>query len=146
MCQGNSDPDLGDTGYIDAYGYTVSRLDASILRLVADQYSRGYCILISDAHGPELHDLDSDQASRFFADLTRASKAIAHAMAADKMNLEILGNAVPHVHTHLVPRYYGDSAPGARLLRDHNAPATLGHDEYADIARRIRYALASGQK
>ena len=29
-----------------------------------------------------------------------------------KMNYEVLGNALPHLHTHLVPRYLDDPAPG----------------------------------
>jgi diadenosine tetraphosphate (Ap4A) HIT family hydrolase len=28
-----------------------------------------------------------------------------------KMNYSILGNPIPHPHAHLIPRYYGDSAP-----------------------------------
>ena len=28
------------------------------------------------------------------------------------MNYEVLGNALPHLHTHLVPRYLDDPAPG----------------------------------
>jgi diadenosine tetraphosphate (Ap4A) HIT family hydrolase len=32
--------------------------------------------------------------------------------AASRSNYELLGNAVPHLHTHLVPRYIDDIAPG----------------------------------
>ncbi len=31
------------------------------------------------------------------------------------MNYQILGNAVPHLHCHIVPRYFGDPAPGRPL-------------------------------
>ena len=35
-----------------------------------------------------------------------------------KMNLLTMGNAVPHLHTHVVPRYHDDPAPGAPIAWD----------------------------
>jgi hypothetical protein len=32
-----------------------------------------------------------------------------------KLNLQMLGNAVPHLHTHLLPRFAADPAPGRPL-------------------------------
>ena len=32
-----------------------------------------------------------------------------------KMNYMTLGNTVPHLHTHVVPRYQGDPAPGGPI-------------------------------
>ena len=39
-------------------------------------------------------------------------RAIALAFAAVKLNYDVLGNTVPHLHTHVVPRYAGDPRPG----------------------------------
>jgi hypothetical protein len=41
-----------------------------------------------------------------------ASRAIAAAFAPAKLNYDILGNAVPHLHTHIAPRYADDPRPG----------------------------------
>ncbi len=35
-----------------------------------------------------------------------------------KMNFQLLGNAVPHLHCHILPRYYGDPAPSPPLDMD----------------------------
>ena len=34
------------------------------------------------------------------------------------MNLQFLGNAVPHLHCHIIPRFYSDAAPGSHLDPD----------------------------
>ena len=40
-----------------------------------------------------------------------------------KMNFNILGNAVPHLHAHILPRYYGDPEPHRPI--DPNAAQTF---------------------
>ena len=39
-------------------------------------------------------------------------RAIEAAFRPVKMNYETLGNAVPHLHTHVMPRYADDPRPG----------------------------------
>jgi hypothetical protein len=41
-----------------------------------------------------------------------ASRAIAAAFAPAKLNYDILGNSLPHLHTHIAPRYADDPRPG----------------------------------
>jgi hypothetical protein len=52
------------------------------------------------------------------------------------------GNAVPHVHTHIVPRYPDDPAPGRPLSDEvfRNAPSLAGGD-LADQVTRLRRNL-----
>ena len=45
-------------------------------------------------------------------DPRRVSAAIAVATGAVKMNYEIHGNTVPHLHVHIFPRYAGDPFEG----------------------------------
>jgi diadenosine tetraphosphate (Ap4A) HIT family hydrolase len=56
------------------------------------------------------------------------------------MNFEILGNAVPHLHCHIKPRYYGDPAPGRPISLD-GAETRLTAPEYAARVATIRAAL-----
>ena len=61
---------------------------------------------------------------RIGAVLTLNGDALETARALDaefrpvKLNLMTLGNGVPHLHTHVVPRYPGDPAPGGPLPWD----------------------------
>ena len=41
-----------------------------------------------------------------------------------KMNYETLGNSLPHLHTHLVPRYTDDPRPGQPFPLSAQAPET----------------------
>lgn len=72
----------------------------------------------------------------FFRDLVEAAQALDAAFGPTKMNVEILGNSVPHLHCHLVPRYYGDPAPGRPMptgaTNDLRELASLGADVRQD--------------
>jgi len=56
------------------------------------------------------------------------------------MNYANLGNAVPHVHEHLIPRHANDHNAGGPPW-PMTAAAKLGDDEYKAIAAKIRAAL-----
>jgi diadenosine tetraphosphate (Ap4A) HIT family hydrolase len=56
------------------------------------------------------------------------------------MNFEILGNAVPHLHCHVKPRYYGDPAPGRPIEVDART-VHLSATGYAERVGLIRDAL-----
>lgn len=138
MCAG-----LARADRVDEYGYPVGELALSRLRLCVDQYARGYCVLICHRHGPETYDLAPPEATAFLSDLSLAAGAIATAFSAEKMNLLLLGNAVPHLHAHLIPRYYGDPAPGAPFLPG-SEPVRVAEAEYLARAARIRHAIMAG--
>jgi diadenosine tetraphosphate (Ap4A) HIT family hydrolase len=42
----------------------------------------------------------------------RVGRALEAALRPVKLNYDVLGNAVPHLHTHIVPRYADDPRPG----------------------------------
>ena len=79
----------------------------------------------------------------FWSEISTVAKAIERAFGAVHLNFQILGNASPHVHVHIVPRYDPDPAPGWPL------PATLWDasrdvtsDEMDAQIQRLRTALA----
>ncbi len=68
----------------------------------------GYVCLVSRTHAVELHDLSAAQAESFMRDAHRVSSALSVATGAVKLNYEIHGNTLPHLHMHFFPRYAGD--------------------------------------
>jgi len=69
-------------------------------------------------------DFTDDELTGYWADVRTAAKAIEQAYQPCQLNYATFDNAVPHVHTHITPRYLDDPAPG-RPLPDwvfHNAP------------------------
>src|SRR5215469_2938175 len=99
-------------------GYLVADLAISRLRLSVYQSSPGYCVLICKKHVREPFELSREEQMLFFGDLMRVGKTLEQTFDAVKMNFELLGNAVPHLHCHIKPRYYGDPAPGRPMWPD----------------------------
>jgi diadenosine tetraphosphate (Ap4A) HIT family hydrolase len=122
------------------HGYFVATLDASRLRLQMNQYVSGYCVLISTIHVREPYELPPAERARYFEDLMRAARALGQVFLPVKMNYQILGNAVPHLHCHLVPRYYGDPASGFPIDPEAGR-VTLTPLVYEQRVRQIRKAL-----
>lgn len=76
----------------------------------------GYCVVIWRlGHVAEPTDLDPAQAGRYWTEVLAAGQAVRSAFAPVKMNYLTLGNTVPHLHTHVLPRYPDDPAPAGPI-------------------------------
>jgi diadenosine tetraphosphate (Ap4A) HIT family hydrolase len=62
-------------------------------------------------HVVEPTELSADEAARFFAELLHVGRAIESVFEPVKVNYDILGNSVPHLHVHVIPRYADDPRP-----------------------------------
>ncbi len=133
--------EIRSTDTANDYGYTVADLQLSRLRLASNQFVPGYCVLICAKHVVEPYHLTAEERALFFDDLTQATEAIDRVFGAIKMNIQILGNAVPHLHAHILPRYYGDPAP-SRPIDPGLQTVTLTRDEYEERVQRIKAALS----
>ena len=120
----------------------VADLESGRLRLARNQYVRGYSVLISARHVREPYELADDESARFFADVVRAGRALDRVFSPTKLNFELLGNSVPHLHCHLVPRYYGDPG-GDRPIDPHREEVVLPADEYRGLVAALRETLAA---
>jgi diadenosine tetraphosphate (Ap4A) HIT family hydrolase len=90
----------------------VAKLEASWVTMQESAPVRGYVCLVALRHAIELHDLTEDEAAAFMRDARRVSRAVAAATGAVKLNYEIHGNTLPHLHMHFFPRYRGDQFEG----------------------------------
>jgi diadenosine tetraphosphate (Ap4A) HIT family hydrolase len=75
------------------------------------QYYRGYCVLVARSHATELSQLDPTVRHAFLDEMCQLARAIEQAFLPNKLNYELLGNQVPHLHWHIFPRAKDD--PGA---------------------------------
>src|SRR6266498_342956 len=103
----------------------ANRLDDSEagIRILAGRFSdaylqranvqRGYTLVIwRGRHVVEPTDLEDEEASGYWLEVLEVARALQQHYRPLKMNYETLGNVVPHLHTHLVPRFLEDPAPG----------------------------------
>ena len=72
------------------------------------QYYQGYCILVARTHATELSQLPDAERVAYFNEMCVLARAIGKAFHPQKLNYELLGNQVPHLHWHVFPRYDHD--------------------------------------
>jgi diadenosine tetraphosphate (Ap4A) HIT family hydrolase len=64
----------------------------------------GYACVVSKPHVTEPFQLTAPDQANFFLDATAAARGLANLFNPAKMNYEIHGNTIPHLHMHLFPR------------------------------------------
>lgn len=103
----------------------------------------GFLRVILNAHVKEMTDLPTADQAALMRVVFAAEAALREVMAPDKVNLASLGNLVPHLHWHVIPRFADDPhfpnpVWGARL-RDtpHAAPAALESQLAAALSLRL---------
>jgi diadenosine tetraphosphate (Ap4A) HIT family hydrolase len=75
---------------------------------VDDPYYPGFIRLILNHHVAEMTDLGEQESEQVFSALLIIEKAMRDILNPDKINLASLGNMVPHLHWHIIPRYKND--------------------------------------
>lgn len=68
----------------------------------------GYCRVILERHVSEMTDLSAPERARLMNAVFAAEAVLREMLAPDKINLASLGNVVPHLHWHVIPRYRND--------------------------------------
>jgi len=87
----------------------IGPLTVSTLYLAKNQTYRGQCLLIFDTrHASRLDQLTPPEWTAFANDLYVAQQAVMRVLRPDHINIESLGNVIPHLHWHIIPRYLGD--------------------------------------
>jgi diadenosine tetraphosphate (Ap4A) HIT family hydrolase len=103
----------------------------------------GSCSLFFRRHAIELHDLTPEEAAAYMRDIRRLSRAIKMVTGAVKMNYEVHGNTIPHLHIHFFPRYVGDPFEGGPINPRAVTAPVYRPGEFEQVRRRIREALGT---
>jgi diadenosine tetraphosphate (Ap4A) HIT family hydrolase len=77
--------------------------------LVDDPDFHGFARVIWNDHVREMSDLAAADQQRLMQTVFAVERAQRAALAPDKVNLASLGNVVPHLHWHVIPRFVNDS-------------------------------------
>lgn len=89
----------------------------------------GYVCVVAKSHVNEPYELPSSEQSQFWLDAMTVARAVAEVVRPVKMNYEIHGNTVPHLHLHLFPRQRDDPYGGPvdpRRASFHRSEADIG--------------------
>lgn len=69
----------------------------------------GFCRVIWNDHIKEMTDLSTQMRAELMSVVFAVESAVREVMQPEKINLASLGNMVPHLHWHIIPRYIDDS-------------------------------------
>jgi diadenosine tetraphosphate (Ap4A) HIT family hydrolase len=89
-------------------GEVVWRDDFCRVVIVGDKDYPGFCRVVLNRHVREMTDLPEDERARLMRVVFAVEAAVRELLAPDKVNLASLGNVVPHLHWHVIPRFRGD--------------------------------------
>ena len=76
---------------------------------VGDNSFPGFCRVVANEHITEMIDLSAAQQQDFMQVVFAVAHAQRQHLNPDKINLASLGNQVPHLHWHVIPRWETDS-------------------------------------
>lgn len=97
----------------DAYGIRIHKTDTTDAILQRAAIQPGYTLVIwRGRHIVEPYELTEAEAAIYWQAVTTVARGLAEYYRPLKMNYQTLGNTVPHLHTHLLPRFTEDPAPG----------------------------------
>ena len=77
--------------------------------LVNDQNIRGYLRLELIEHVKEIHHLTPTIQSEMYKIMNIIENIVTDVYSPDKINLASLGNKIPHIHWHIIPRFTNDN-------------------------------------
>lgn len=127
---------------------SVARLEVSTLCLLKNQTYRGHCILIYDLrHVARPDQLTAEEWTTFSLDLHECVRAAMDVCGPDHINVECLGNQVPHLHWQIIPRYKSDprwSGPVWTTTAEELHARELPDDERRKLMSDLRQRLRSG--
>lgn len=105
----------------------------------------GHLMIDLKRHAPSLGDMTMEEAKSFGMILARVSKALLESENAEHIYSYVMGEAVPHLHMHLVPRYPGTPKEywGPNAVYDWQQAPMGDHDDVKALCIRMKDYLES---
>ncbi|MFW5748233.1 MAG: HIT family protein [Chloroflexota bacterium] len=119
----------------------IAELPHSVALLNWQQHYRGRALVVLKRHATDLTALPAEEMAGFTEDMRRVARAIAAVFQPARLNYAILGNADPHLHWHIYPRYPDDGNFGGPPWPSPDS-SIAPEDVRRRHAARIRAALA----
>ena len=126
------------TKWDDESELRIAELKQCYVLLNRDQFFPGYTFVVAKEHVTELFHLDREARALVIEEVAATAAALYKLFKPDKINYELLGNMVPHMHWHLVPRFAADPLWPRPIWSEPHEPVILAPDEYAERTALIK--------
>jgi len=123
--------------------HPVAALTACDAGLYDDGRFPGRLILSARTHFDHLDEMPAHQLAEVMADVQVASRVLRDLADVQRVNVAILGNCVPHVHAHLIPRRATDVNIGRAPWDGAPSRYGLGDDERARLTGLLIHGFDS---
>lgn len=124
------------------FGIRIFAGAASDAYLQRSAIQRGYTIVIwRGRHVAEPTELSRDEAISYWLEVLRVARALEEHLRPVKVNYNLLGNSVPHLHTHVIPRFASDPRPGWPFPFPENDPPSFDEALLVSDASALRRLL-----
>jgi ATP adenylyltransferase len=90
----------------------IASFDSSSAFVYPDQSYPGRVVVIFKDHAEDVLDLAPSDSSQLYAEMLALAKSVRTVIRPVRLNYALLGNRIPHVHWHIIPRYVDDHCPG----------------------------------
>jgi diadenosine tetraphosphate (Ap4A) HIT family hydrolase len=126
-----------------AGGPIVWQDDFARVVVAGDADHPGFCRVIVNRHVAEMTDLEAREQGRLMQIVFEVERALRKLLRPDKMNLASLGNQVPHLHWHVIPRYRDDPHFPSPVwaARTGSTPRSVGEYFEAELAQALKRSL-----
>lgn len=95
----------------------------------------GHTLVIPKHEYRWIQDLPDDLTADLFIEVKKIIRAIKQGLSCDYVQVSIVGEEVPHVHVHLIPRYFNDTLHGWDRKKYEDNKSII------DYAEKIKSAL-----
>ena len=119
----------------------VVELPASTVYLWKDSRYPGRCVVALKGHARELFALEPARRQQFMDEVSAVAAAIQQGFQADKINYAIFGDAVPHLHFHLVPKRKDGPEWGQPFVVNPSEPAPMSAEQIQACLNVLRARL-----
>ena len=129
----------------DRYGARIFAGRVSDAYLHRAQVQPGYTIVVwRGGHVADPTELSDEDAAAYWLETLRVARALERFYKPLKLNFDTLGNTVPHLHTHVVPRYPIDENPGGppRFMMSDRPHPPIPEARFRDEVDALRALLA----
>lgn len=106
-----------------------------------NQQFPGYCFVVTKEHVTELFHLELNIRQGVMEEVNAVAQALFTAFQPTKINYELLGNMVPHMHWHLIPRFTTDPLWPRPIWSEAHEPVELSAEGNRERIEKIRRAI-----
>lgn len=113
--------------------------------LIRSDIQRGLTVAVwRGRHVAEPTELGDQEAAAYGREVLTVGRALEQVLEPVKLNYDLLGNSVPHLHTHIVPRYADDPRPGWPFPFPDPDPPPMPDERLLADVELLKAALSAG--